>query len=113
MLYRATINKEMVYRHYRSDEQAVNGFRIIAIKRYGNLTDIQKKLKNGSYSRIPFSLNNGCAKQHVYQTNGEQHGTSDRAGKTNIMLFNPVRDVMVNPNMVNDGGSNPASFYIT
>lgn len=53
-LYCASLNKQNTYRKYKDDKTAIQRFKLLAIKRYANLTEISKKLDNGQWSKIQF-----------------------------------------------------------
>ena len=53
MLYCCTYkSKQSVYRHFRSDKQAVKAFSLMGVVRYDNVSDISKKLNDGTWSRV-------------------------------------------------------------
>ena len=50
-LYCGTINTRNYFRYFMSDDQAINGLKLLSYKIYGNLTDINKRLPTG-WTRI-------------------------------------------------------------
>ena len=51
ILYCGTINTRNYFRYFSSDDQAINGLKLLSYKIYGNLTDINKRLPTG-WTRI-------------------------------------------------------------